>query len=160
METWVVILIMVIAAILLVAIVFGTHISKLRKAKKYERGLKMRPLLIHLPPTTDDIEGGSRDERDVATEAVSKAQVMYSILSSVAAKGTKAKIYGQPHFSLEIIAKDGFTKYYAIVPAELSETVKQAIQSAYPSARLEEKREETSSGVGAASTLLPGPNLP
>ncbi|MBR3248439.1 TraM recognition domain-containing protein [Candidatus Saccharibacteria bacterium] len=159
METWVVILIMVIAAILLVAIVFGTHISKLRKAKKYERGLKMRPLLIHLPPTTDDIEGGSRDERDVATEAVSKAQVMYSILSSVAAKGTKAKIYGQPHFSLEIIAKDGFTKYYAIVPAELSETVKQAIQSAYPSARLEEKREENIFRGGGGINAVAGAEL-
>ncbi len=159
METWVVILIMVIAAILLIAIVFGTHISKLRKAKKYERGLKMRPLLIHLPPTTDDIEGGSRDERDVATEAVSKAQVMYSILSSVTAKGTKAKIYGQPHFSLEIIAKDGLTKYYAIVPADLSETVKQAIQSAYPTARLEEKREENIFKGGGGINAVAGAEL-
>ena len=45
---WVVILIMVVAAILLVAIIFGSKISKLSKAKKYERGLKMVPLLIHL----------------------------------------------------------------------------------------------------------------
>ena len=68
MESWVVILIMVIAAILLVAILFGSKISKLRKAKKYERGLKMVPLLIHLPPSTDDIEGGGRDKRDIAEE--------------------------------------------------------------------------------------------
>ena len=154
METWVVILIMILASILLVAIVFGTRISKLRKAKKYERGLKMTPLLIHLPPSTDDIEGGSRDERDITNEAVSKAQVMYSILASVNEKGTKVKLYGQPHFSLEIIAKDGLIHYYAVVPAELKETVKQAVQSAYPTARLEEKREDNIfRGGGGVSTI-------
>ena len=141
MEPWVVILIIVLAIILIVAIIFGSNITKLKKAKKYERGLKMVPLLIHLPPTTDDIDAGGRDKRDIANEAVSKAQVLYSILSSSATKGFKTKIYGQRHFSLEIIAKDGIIHYYAIVPAVLTETVKQAIQSAYPTARLEERFE-------------------
>ena len=141
MESWVVILIMLVATALFVAIVFGTKISKLRKAKRYERGLKMVPLLIHLPPSTDDIDGGGRDKRDITNEAVSKAQVMYSILSSTFAKGFKSRLYGQRHFSFEIIVKDGLIKYYAIVPAVLTETVKQAIQSAYPTARLEGKRE-------------------
>lgn len=159
METWVVVLVMVIAFILLVAIVFGARISKLRKAKKYERGLKMTPLLIHLPPTTDDIEGGSRDERDIVTEAVSKAQVMYSILASTITKGTKAKLYGQRHFSLEIIAKDGFIHYYAIVPAALTETIKQAVQSAYPTARLEEKREENIFRGGGGVNAVAGAEL-
>ena len=159
MEEWVVILIMVIAAILLVAIVFGARISKLRKAKKYERGLKMAPLLIHLPPTTDDIDGGGRDKRDIANEAISKAQVMYSILSSTITKGTKAKLYGQRHFSLEIIAKDGFIRYYAVVPAVLTETVKQAVQSAYPTARLEEKREENIFKGGGGIDAISGAEL-
>ena len=159
METRVVILVMVIAAILLIAIVFGARISKLRKAKKYERGLKMVPLLIHLPPTTDDIEGGSRDERDVASEAISKAQVMYSILSSTLTKGVKTKLYGQRHFSLEIIAKDGFIRYYAIVPAVLTETVKQSVQSAYPTARLEEKREENIFEGGGGINAVAGVEL-
>lgn len=141
-DTWVVILIMVVAAILLVAIIFGSKISKLRKAKKYERGLKMVPLLIHLPPSTDDIEGGSRDERDVDNEAISKAQVMYSILSSTITKGMKTKIYGQRHFSFEIISANHIIRYYAIVPAVLVDVVKQAIQSSYPTARIEEKPEE------------------
>ena len=159
METWVVILIMVIASILLIAIVFGARISKLRKAKRYERGLKMTPLLIHLPPTTDDIESGSRDERDITTEAVSKAQVMYSILASTVTKGTKSKLYGQRHFSLEIIAKDGFIHYYAVVPAVLTETVKQAVQSAYPTARLEEKREENIFQGGGGVNAVAGAEL-
>ena len=150
---------MIIASVLLVAIVFGAQISKLRKAKKYERGLKMTPLLIHLPPTTDDIEGGSRDERDIATEAISKAQVMYSILASTTTKGTKAKLYGQRHFSLEIIAKDGFIHYYAVVPASLKETVKQAVQSAYPTARLEEKREENIFRGGGGISAVSGAEL-
>ena len=119
MEPWVVALIVVAAIGIIVGIFGGTYISKLRKAKKYERGLKMVPLLIHLPPTTDDIDAGGRDKRDIANEAISKAQVMYSILSSTITKGLKTKLYGQRHFSLEIIAKDGFIKYYAIVPAVL-----------------------------------------
>ncbi len=142
MELWVVILIIVAVIILITAVVSASSVSKLRKAKKYERGLKMVPLLIHLPPTTDDIDGGGRDKRDVANEVISKAQVTYSILSSTLTKGFKTRLYGQRHFSFEIIAKDGFIRYYAIVPAVLTETVKQAIQSAYPTARIEEKREE------------------
>jgi hypothetical protein len=37
----------------------------LREAKNIERALKMVPMLIHLPPSSDDIEVGSRDVRDV-----------------------------------------------------------------------------------------------
>ena len=142
MDVGVVALVVVVAIVLLVALIFGTKINKLRKAKRYERSLKMVPMLIHLPPTTDDIEGGSRDERDVASEAISKAQVMYSILASTNTSGFKTRLYGERHFSFEIIAKDKLVKYYAIVPAVLVETVKQAIQSAYPTARIELKREE------------------
>ena len=142
MPTWAVILIIILSLTILGATIFSSQIGKLRKSKRYERGLKMVPLLINLPPTTDDIDGGGRDKRDIALEAISKSQVMYSILASTLAKGFKTKLYGQRHFSFEIIAKDGFIHYYAIVPAVLTETVRQAIQSAYPTARIEEKREE------------------
>ena len=168
MSPWVVGLIFGSIFFLAVVIFTVTRVSRLRKAKKYERGLKMTPLLIHLPPTTDDIEAGGRDKRDVTNEAVSKAQVMYSILSSVIEKGFKIKLYGQNHFSFEIIAKDGFIRYYAIVPADLKETVKQSIQSAYPTARVEERREENifegggneNAVVGAELSLRKEPYLP
>ena len=159
MEPWVVTLIVIGAMGIIAAIFGGTYISKLRKAKKYERGLKMVPLLIHLPPTTDDIDGGGRDKRDIANEAISKAQVMYSILASTITKGLKTKLYGQRHFSLEIIAKDGIIKYYAIVPAVLTETVRQALQSAYPTARLEEKREENIFRGGGGIEAVAGAEL-
>ena len=159
METRVVIIAMVISSILLIAILFGARISKIRKANKYERALKMVPLLIHLPPSTDDIEASSRDKRDITDEAVSKAQVMYSILSSTFKKGFKNKIYGQKHFSFEIIVKDGFVKYYAIVPASLVETVKQAVQSAYPTARLEETREYNIFEGGGGISAIAGAEL-
>ena len=159
MDDWVVILIMVIAAILLIAIITSTRIAHLKKSKKYERGLKMVPLLIHLPPTTDDIDGGGRDKRDITNEAISKAQVMYSILASTIKKGLKTKLYGQRHFSFEIIAKDGFIKYYAIVPAVLTETVKQAIQSAYPTTRIEEKLEENIFEGGGGVDSVAGAEL-
>ena len=156
MNSWVALLMVLVFAGIIAVIFGGTYISKLRRAKKYERGLKMVPLLIHLPPTTDDIDAGSRDERDIADEAISKAQVMYSILSSTLTKGAKSKIYGQRHFSLEIIAKDGFIRYYAIVPAVLTETVKQAIQSAYPTARVEIKQEENIFRGGAGVNAVAG----
>ena len=159
LETWVVILVMVIAAILLFAILFSSKISKLRKANRYERSLKMVTLLIHLPPTTDDIDGGGRDRRDIASEAISKAQVMYSILASTAIRGRKARLYGQRHFSLEIIATDGIIRYYAIVPAELVETAKQAIQSAYPTARLSEAKEENIFRGGGGMRAVAGAEL-
>ena len=159
MDTRVVIAIIVGSIGTIAAVFGGAYISKLRKAKKYERSLKMVPMLIHLPPATDDIETGSRDKRDIDNEAISKAQVMYSILSSTIAKGMKTKIYGQRHFSLEIVAKDGFIKYYAVVPAVLTETVKQAIQSSYPTARVEEKRNDNIFVGGGGTEAVAGAEL-
>ena len=140
-DYWVAIISAVAAVFGIIAILAIIRISNLRKAKKNERSLKMTSLLIHLPPTTDDIEASGRDKRDITNEAISKAQLMYSILSSTLEKGTKVRLYGQRHFSFEIIATGGLIKYYAIVPNALKEVVKQAIQSAYPTARIEEKRE-------------------
>ena len=164
LESWVAnpaiaIITIVVAAILFLAIVFGSKISKLRKANRYERSLKMVTLLIHLPPTTDDIEGGGRDRRDIANEAISKAQVMYSILASTTMKKSKARLYGERHFSLEITAKDGLIRYYAVVPGELVETVKQAIQSAYPTARLSEAEEDNIFKGGGGMKAVAGAEL-
>ncbi|MBR3353003.1 ATP-binding protein [Candidatus Saccharibacteria bacterium] len=159
MSAWVVIAIVIVSLMICFASLYSVKISSLRKKTKYERSLKMVSLLIHLPPTTDDTEAGSRDKRDVANEAISKAQVMYSILASTIAKGFKTRLYGQRHFSFEIIAKDGFVRYYAIVPATLTETVKQAIQSSYPTARVEEKREDNIFEGGAGIEAVSGAEL-
>lgn len=113
----------------------------LREAKNFERGLKMVPLLIHLPPSSDDIDQGGRDERDVTEEAISQAQVMYNIISSTATKGFKSKIYGQRHIAFEIISSRGLIHYYVAVPLVLVDVVKQAIAAAYPTVRLEEVEE-------------------
>jgi len=114
----------------------------LREAKSYERGLKMVPLLIHLPPLSDDIDSGGRDARDVTDETISKAQILYNILASTALpKGFKSKFYGQRHISFEIVAARGSINYYASVPVALVSVVEQAVTSAYPSARLEEVEE-------------------
>jgi hypothetical protein len=113
----------------------------LREAKNYERGLKMVPLYIHIPPSSDDLEGNGRDERDVTEEVLSEAQVMYNILASTATKGFKSRIYGQRHLSLEIVAQQGLIHYYAVVPTVLIDVVTQAIAAAYPSARLQEVEE-------------------
>ena len=110
----------------------------LREAKNYERGLKMVPLFIHLPPTSEDVNGSNRDERDLTEEVLSQAQVMYNIISSTATKGFKSKVYGQRHMSFEIVARGGLVHYYAVVPLVLVDVIRQAVAAAYPSARLEE----------------------
>ncbi|MBQ9018096.1 TraM recognition domain-containing protein [Candidatus Saccharibacteria bacterium] len=159
MDIRVAILITVASLLIIFAIISASRVSKKRRAKRYERSLKMVPLLIHLPPTTDDIDGGGRDRRDVTGEVVSKAQLMYSILASTTKKGLDATLYGQKHFSFEIIAKDGFIKYYALVPFSLKEVAKQAIQSAYPTARIEEHVEDNIFGAGANANTVAGAEL-
>ncbi|MEP7205221.1 MAG: TraM recognition domain-containing protein [Candidatus Saccharibacteria bacterium] len=123
------------------AFIFSQYKKTLREAKNYERGLKMVSMYIHIPPSSDDLERNSRDERDITEEVLSQAQVMYNIIASTATKGFKSKIYGQRHLSLEIVAHGGLVHYYAVVPTVLIEVVSQAISAAYPSARLEEVEE-------------------
>ncbi|MBC7943415.1 TraM recognition domain-containing protein [Candidatus Saccharibacteria bacterium] len=123
------------------AFIFSQYKKVLREAKNYERGLKMVAMYIHIPPSSDDLEGNGRDERDVTEEVLSQAQVMYNIIASTATKGFKSKVYGQRHLSLEIVAHEGLVHYYAVVPTVLIDVVRQAISAAYPSARLEEVEE-------------------
>lgn len=143
-----------------VAVLFVmVRVGQKRKAKDYERGLKMIPMLIHLPPSTDDIEGKGRDERDVTNEAISQAQVMYAIIASTLTKGFKSKLYGQKHLSFEIVAANGLIKYYAVVPAVMTETVKQAVLSAYPTARLEEIEPDSIFAENTTIDMLAGGEL-
>ncbi len=112
-----------------------------REQKNYERGLKMVPLLIHLPPPSDDTEIGGRDVRDVTEENISKAQIMYDIIASTFTKGFKNRFYGQRHMTFEIVGSKGFVNFYAAVPLVLIDVVRQAVVSAYPAARIEEVAE-------------------
>ena len=116
--------------------------NSIQEAKNYERGLKMVPLYIHIPPASDDLETGGRDERDVTEEILSQAQVMYNIISSTATSGFKSKIHGQRHISFEIVSHEGLVHYYTVVPTVLVDVIRQSIIAAYPSARLEEIEEK------------------
>ena len=134
------------------------HYRKLlREAKNYERGLKMVSLQIHLPPSSEDIEVGSRDTRDVTEETISKAQVLYNILASTAEDSKKRKFYGQRHVGFEIVAKKGIVRFYAAVPVAMTSVVEQAVVSAYPSAQVEEVAEHNIfSPVGKISGTIGG----
>ena len=125
-------------AIIGVPVIFTKSQRLLREQKNYERSLKMVPLLIHLPPPSEDTQANGRDERDVTEETISKAQTIYNIIASTLQKGFKTKFYGQRHIAFEIVGWDGLIHFYAAVPIALVDVVKQAIVSAYPSAELEE----------------------
>lgn len=122
-------------------LVYMVYRNMLREAKNYERGLKMIPMMIHLPPMSEDLDRGGRDEREVTDELLSQAQVMYNIIASTAQRGFKHRIYGQRHISFEIVAKEGLIYYYTVVPVVLVDVVRQAVIAAYPAARLEEIEE-------------------
>ena len=94
MDIWTIVIIAILVVALLV-ILWKTWAGGKREKKNIARALKMVPMLIHLPPSTDDIEVGGRDERDVINEQLSEAQVMYSIISSTLKKGLRAKLYGR-----------------------------------------------------------------
>ena len=121
MPGWAIGVLVLGVGILIAGIIWGVYFNKQRQAKNYERGLKMIPMLIHLPPS----------------------QVMYSIIASTVTKGFKSRMFGQRHISFEIVAKNGLIRYYALVPSVITETVKQAVISAYPSARLEEIEQDS-----------------
>ena len=129
----------------------------LREAKNYERGLKMVPLLIHLPPTSDDLDSKGRDARDIADESIFKAQTLYNILISTAKKGFKSNLYGQRHISLEIVAHKGKVYFYTAAPVTLVPVIEQAILSAYPNSRVEEVAEHNIfSPIGKSSGTMGG----
>jgi hypothetical protein len=135
----VIVIILVVAGVLTFA--FMQYRRILREAKNYERGLKMVPLYIHIPPAGDDLDGNGRDERDLTEEVLSQAQVMYNIIASTATKGFKSKIYGQRHVSFEVVAHEGLVHYYVVAPIIMVDVITQAVAAAYPSARLEEVSE-------------------
>lgn len=115
--------------------------TQTRTKKNYERALKLVPLLIHLPPVSEDIEANGRDVRDIVDENISKAQIVYNIIGSTLQKGFKSRLYGQRHFAFEIVGSQGLVYFYAMVPIVLVDVIKQAIISAYPSAQVEEVAE-------------------
>jgi hypothetical protein len=122
----------------------------------YERGVEMVPVLIHLPPSSDDTEANGRDLRDIVDENISKAQIIYNIIASTTQKGFKNRWYGQRHFSFEVIGMRGFVHLYAAVPADMLDVLRQAVTSAYPSTRLEVTREHNIFNQAGGATGVVG----
>lgn len=152
-----ILVVLVIVVIVVAPVIFLQSRRIFREQKNYERGLKMVSLIIHLPPPSDDTDVNGRDVRDVLDETISKAQIIYNIIDSTRSSGFKSKFYGQRHLSFEIVGWQGFIHYYASVPISMIEVVKQAVVSAYPTARLEEIAEHNIfSPVGKISGTVGG----
>lgn len=109
----------------------------LRKAKGVERGLKMVPIRIHLPPASQT-DGEVSDPKEQMRQKIAQAEVIYNVLAGTATSGFKSNFYGQRHLAFEIIATEGNISFYAAIPVALLSVVEQAIQSAYPGATLEQ----------------------
>lgn len=120
---------------------FLTFQKRLRRAKAVERGLKMVPLLIHLPPPSDDTEVGNRNLQDVLKEKISQAEVLYNLVAGTAQEGFKSGFYGQRHIAFELVAYKGLIYFYAAVPVAMVSVIQKAIITAYPGARVEEAQD-------------------
>ncbi|MGH7192213.1 MAG: ATP-binding protein, partial [Candidatus Saccharimonadales bacterium] len=94
-------------ALVIGPIIFLQTRTTFREQKNYERGLKIVPLFIHLPPPSDDTDVGQRDTRDVLDETISQAQTIYNIIAGTLQTGFKPTFYGQRHFAFEIIGSQG-----------------------------------------------------
>ena len=83
----IIVTVFVLALIVIAMIAFFGYRKSLHKAKGIERGLKMVPLLIHLPPPGDDTTQSNRNIQDIMREKVSQAEVLYSLIAGTARKG-------------------------------------------------------------------------
>ncbi|MGH7142024.1 MAG: type IV secretory system conjugative DNA transfer family protein [Candidatus Saccharimonadales bacterium] len=151
----IVILLIILAAVAVSLTVW--YVENIRDKKNYERALKLVPLLIHLPPMSEDIVSNGRDIRDLVDENISKAQIIYNIIASTYQKGLKNRLYGQRYLSFEIVGSQGLVYFYAMVPLSLVDVVKQAIISAYSTAQIEEVAEHNIfNRVGKISSVTGG----
>ena len=114
---------------------------KLISRKNYERGLKMVVLQIYLPPISADPQAGNRDSREMVDENISKAQILYNILAAAGDKKSRFGLLGRSHFGFEVIAAGGRVYFYAVAPTDKAGVVRQAVVSAYPTAKVEQVAE-------------------
>ena len=127
---------------LLAFVVFVILRHRNRSKEDLKRGLSMVTMRIHLPPMSEDVESKTRDGRDVVEENIAKATVLYNLLAStIEKKSFKTTYYGQQHLGFEIIAKDDSVDFYAVAPVDLVPIIRQAVNSAYKSAKVEETEE-------------------
>ena len=128
-----------VLAVVVILTLFLIIRYKRRQQINLERGLSMIPLRIHLPPISDDVTSENKDSRTVVEENVSKASVLYNILTSTAEKQSFQTNYlGQSHFGFEIVLQAGQIYFYAIAPLQLVEVIKHAVSSTYKEAKIEE----------------------
>lgn len=131
--------------------------NSLHEKQKYERGLEIVPLLIHLPPISDDTEANGRDVRDVTDESISKSQIIYNIIASTMETSLKNRFRGQRAFGFEIVGLHGFVNMYALAPVDMIGAMEQALTSAYPSTVLERVPEyNIFNEVGGANAVAGG----
>ena len=76
------------------------------------------------------------DQRKDFREMLSVVEPFYANLNSLFRDSFRMNILGQPHISLEIIAKNGILNFYVGCPKEISDSVLRNLHSQYPSAEI------------------------
>jgi hypothetical protein len=67
---------------------------------------------------------------------IDAAEQFFSALTSIRKSGWKSKIYGQAHFSFEIVATSGDIRFYVSTPKKFQDFVEKQIYGSYPGAEV------------------------
>lgn len=126
----------VLAFIGVVIIGVALFVRRSQRTKDIERGIKMVPLLLKLPPAETD--ESQRDDREKIKENISKAEGIFTLLSGLI---TKRKLYSQRHIAFEIVARGEQIYFYIGVPAALTGAVEKALVAAYPTIQIDQALE-------------------
>ena len=123
--------------------VFGYLVIKyylIRMAQSHQKKISQNWIffLIKVPKEQKPREG---EQAKQARELIAVFEQFLATLYAVYKQEIKRKIVGQPHFSLEITAKDDEIGFFLATPKEYAEQVQKQIYAFYPSAEISQVKD-------------------
>lgn len=107
-----------------------------RFLKKLRVRLALERVFLQVQVAKEQVLKEGEPARDFR-EIVSVFEHFVSTLSGIAEKGLGALLYGQPHLTFEMVAKDKEIVFYLSCPKDLESLVEKQILSFYPQAQVE-----------------------
>lgn len=132
-----IVILIVIATIAVIGMViyfwWKAQYKKKHRLLKAENIVMMQIILPKIVRKQEEKEQMKEDFREV----MSVGEQLFSAFTSIYRKGLLYKIFGQPHLSFEIIAKNKEILFYIGVPKDLQSFAERQIQGFYPEAEIE-----------------------
>lgn len=131
-EWWLWLLVFVVAGVIIYFIGRKVRHLVLRSSqiKKTQDWLMFRVIL------PQERHAGEDEQRQTFQEMLAVVEPFYANLNSIFSTDMKARVVGQDHISLELVAKEGLVYFYVGCPKRLSESVIKNLQAQYPHAEV------------------------